>query len=95
LRRPIPDDHNSLQAGPKIPNEFLFRIFPAINRTDEKNPDHWFELAVDSHMDVQQVRAIHYNSKRSEGQANGRDEAGLTNFGAVPWRFWTPKVRAH
>jgi len=69
------------QAGPYIPKEFLFRIFPAINRTDDKNPDHWFELAVDSHMDVRQVRAIYYNSKRSEGQPNGRDETRLTNFG--------------
>lgn len=69
------------QAGPYIPKEFLFRIFPAINRTDEKNPDHWFELAVDSHMDVRQVRAIYYNSRRSEGKPNGRDETRLTNFG--------------
>ena len=28
------------QAGPYIPKDFLFRIFPVINRTDEKNPDH-------------------------------------------------------
>lgn len=69
------------QAGPYIPKEFLFRLFPSINRTDEKNPDHWFELAVDSHMDVRQVRAVYYNSKRSEGKPNGRDETRLTNFG--------------
>lgn len=69
------------QAGPYIPKEFLFRIFPAINRTDEKNPDQWFELAIDSHMDVRPVRAIYYNSKRSERQLNGRDETRLTNFG--------------
>lgn len=69
------------QAGPYIPKAFLFRIFPAINRADVKNPDHWFELAVDSHMDARRVRVIYYNSKRSEGKPNGRDETRLTGFG--------------
>ncbi|MCI2007954.1 MAG: type II restriction endonuclease [Acetobacter peroxydans] len=69
------------QAGPYIPREFLFRIFPTINRTDKKNPDHRFELAVDSHMDAREVRVIYYNSKRHEGRPNGRDETRLTNFG--------------
>ena len=69
------------QAGPYIPKDFLFRIFPMINRIDEKNPDHRFELAVDSHMDAREVRVIYYNSKRHEGKPNGRDETRLTNFG--------------
>lgn len=69
------------QAGPYIPKAFLFRLFPAINRTDEKNPDHRFELAVDSHMDVRQVRVIYYNSKRFEKNPKGRDETRLTGFG--------------
>lgn len=69
------------QAGPYIPKDFLFRIFPMINRTDEKNPDHRFELAVDSHRDAREVRVIYYNSKRHEGKPNGRDETRLTNFG--------------
>lgn len=71
------------QAGPYIPKEFLFRIFPTINRTDAKNPDRWFELAVDSDSDVRQVRAVYYNSKRFEGKQNGRDETRLTNFGGA------------
>ena len=69
------------QAGPYIPKDFLFRIFPSINRVDEKNPDHRFELAVDSHMDAREVRVVYYNSKRHEGKQNGRDETRLTNFG--------------
>ncbi|MBW6506897.1 MAG: type II restriction endonuclease [Rhodobacteraceae bacterium] len=69
------------QAGPYIPKDFLFRIFPMINRIDAKNPDHRFELAVDSHMDAREVRVIYYNSKRHEGKPNGRDETRLTNFG--------------
>ena len=39
------------QAGPYIPKEFLFRMFPSLNRPDVKNPDKWFELRVDSHPD--------------------------------------------
>lgn len=69
------------QAGPYIPKEFLFRIFPVIDRTDEKNPDHWFDLAVDSDMDVRQARVIYYNSKHYERKSNGRDETRLTNLG--------------
>lgn len=69
------------QAGPYLPKGFLFRVFPSISRTDTKNPDHWFELVVDSHPDERRVRAIYYNSKHSEGLRNGRDEARLTNFG--------------
>lgn len=73
--------NGSHQAGPYIPKEFLFRIFPMIKRTDEKNPDHRFELGVDSHLDVREVRAVYYNSKRYERKPNGRDETRLTNFG--------------
>ncbi len=73
--------NGSHQAGPYIPKEFLFHIFPMINRTDVKNPDHWFKLTVDSHLDERDVRVIYYNSKRHEGKRNGRDETRLTNFG--------------
>lgn len=69
------------QAGPYIPKNFLFSVFPSINRTDVKNPDHWLDLAVDSHLDARSVRAVYYNSRRIEGRANGRDETRLTNFG--------------
>lgn len=69
------------QAGPYIPKDFLFRLFPTIDRVDEKNPDQRFELAVDSHMDAREVRVVYYNSKRREGKKNGRDETRLTNFG--------------
>jgi hypothetical protein len=69
------------QAGPYLPKDFLFEVFPAVRRTDVKNPDAWFDLAVDSHADARRVRLIYYNSKRSEGKPNGRDETRLTNFG--------------
>lgn len=66
------------QAGPYIPKEFLFRIFPSLNREDVKNPDKHFDLVVDSHADHREVRAIWYNNQFHGGT---RNEARLTNFG--------------
>jgi hypothetical protein len=74
----------SHQAGPYVPKEFLFRIFPTIDRTDIKNPDTHFDLYIDSHSDHRRVRAIYYNNRYHDTTANrGRDEARLTNFGGV------------
>ena len=36
--------NGSHQAGPYIPREILFRVLPALNRQDVKNPDVWFDL---------------------------------------------------
>lgn len=66
------------QAGPYIPKEFLFRVFPALNRPDAENPDYRFELFVDSHPDRRTVRAIWYNNKLRSGT---RNETRLTGFG--------------
>lgn len=67
------------QAGPYVPKPFMFRVFPQLNRTDQKNPDIRFDAYVDSHSDHRQVRAVYYNNKpRNEGT---RDETRLTNFG--------------
>jgi len=66
------------QAGPYIPKEFLFDVFPSLDRPQVENPDKWFELSIDSHADVRQVRAVWYNNKLRDGT---RNEARLTNFG--------------
>lgn len=73
--------NGSHQAGPYIPKEFLFEVIPEINRTDVKNPDTRFSLAIDSHFDRRQVRAIYYNSRFHDNPSGGRNEARLTNFG--------------
>jgi len=73
--------NGSHQAGPYIPKQFLFDVFPSINRVDIENPDLRFNVYIDSHADAREVRLIYYNSKRSKGQKNGRDETRLTNFG--------------
>jgi len=68
----------SHQAGPYVPKDFLFGVLPALNRPDVKNPDLRFPLAVDSHGEQTQVRAIWYNNRLFGGT---RNEARLTNFG--------------
>ena len=70
--------NGSHQAGPYIPKEFLFDIFPSLNRPDTENPDKWFEVKIDSHRDARNVRAIWYNNKLRGGT---RNEARVTNFG--------------
>ena len=66
------------QAGPYIPKEVLFDVLPELYQPDNKNPELWFELAVDSHLDKRRIRAIWYNNKLRGGT---RDETRLTNFG--------------
>jgi len=68
------------QAGPYIPREFLFRVFPTINRPRKENPDCWFRLFIDSHPDARQIRAIWYNNKLRGGT---RNETRLTGFGGA------------
>lgn len=66
------------QAGPYIPKEFLFSLFPDLNRPDALNPDIWFELSIDSHADSRKVRAIWYNNKLHGGT---RNETRITQLG--------------
>lgn len=75
--------NGSNQAGPYITKEFLFQRFPAINRTDVKNPDIWFEVYIDSHTDHRTARAVYYNNRFHDNPANGRNETRLTNFGGA------------
>ncbi len=74
--------NGSHQAGPYIPRDFLFEVFPALNRREVKNPDVRFNLYVDSHADARQVRAIWYNNRfHDSAAARGRDETRVTGFG--------------
>ena len=74
--------NGSHQAGPYIPRDFLFEIFPALNRREVKNPDIRFHLYVDSHPDAREVRAVWYNNRfHDSASARGRDEARVTGFG--------------
>ncbi len=66
------------QAGPYIPTQILFRIFPSICQSNVENPDVYFDLYIDSHLDHKKVRAVWYNNKHRGGT---RNEARLTNLG--------------
>ena len=66
------------QAGPYIPKQILFRVFPEINQPKAKNPDTKFDLYIDSHSDHKLVRAVWYNN-RLRGRT--RNEARLTGLG--------------
>jgi EcoRII C terminal/Restriction endonuclease EcoRII, N-terminal len=70
--------NNTHQAGPYIPKDFLFRIFPSLNKPEAENPDFHFDLYIDSHTDHRRVRAVWYNNKLRDGT---RNEARLTGFG--------------
>ncbi len=73
--------NQSHQAGPYIPRDFLFRIFPALAQQEIKNPDILFDLYVDSHADYRKVRAIWYNNKFHGNPKGGRNETRVTGFG--------------
>ena len=64
------------QAGPYLPREFLFEVFPEINQPDTTNPDLDFDLYIDSHADHRRVRAVWYNQKT-------RNEVRITRFGGA------------
>ena len=74
--------NGSHQAGPYIPRDFVFEMFPALNRREIKNPDVRFNLYVDSHADHREVRAVWYNNRfHDSAAARGRDETRVTGFG--------------
>lgn len=66
------------QAGPYIPKEFLFDMFPTLNQPDAENPDCRFDLYIDSHADHRNIRAVWYNNRLRGGT---RNETRLTGFG--------------
>lgn len=70
--------NKSHQAGPYIPRQFLFDIFPDLNQPTAENPRIRFNLYIDSHPDSRTVTAIWYNNKFKGGT---RNETRLTNFG--------------
>lgn len=83
--------NGSHQAGPYIPRAFLFEVFPAINRTDIKNPDFRFDVYIDSHADHRVARVIYYNNKFHENPKGGRNEARITGFGGASSALLDPE----
>lgn len=75
--------NKSHQAGPYIPKQFLFSVFPALNQAQLKNPDVFFDLSVDSHGENSRVRAIWYNNRLHDNPKGGRNETRVTGFGGA------------
>ncbi len=69
---------NKHLGGTYIPRDFLFSVFPSLNRPEAENPDVRFDLCIDSHPHRRKVRAVWYNNRLRGGT---RDEARLTNLG--------------
>jgi len=76
------------QAGPYIPKDFLFTVFPSLNHPEKQNPNVKFELVVDSHSDFRNVRAIWYNNKL---HGKTRNETRITGFGGVESALLDPE----
>lgn len=61
----------SHQVGVYIPEEVIRAVFPKLNNTAERNPDHIFISKVESHdCKEQELRAIYYNNKFFDGTRN-------------------------
>lgn len=69
------------QAGPYIPKEFLFELFPQINLPEAINPDTEISLAIESDADYRDIRVVWYNNRvRSAGT---RNETRFTRLGGA------------
>lgn len=69
------------QAGIYVPKSVMENAFPSIQRVDVENPDYLFAAQVESHdLEVQELRAIYYNSKRSQNKKGGRNEQRITRW---------------
>jgi hypothetical protein len=73
--------NHSHQAGPYIPKDLLFELFPAIHDPAVHNPRVEFDAYIDSHADHRRVTAIWYNNRVRD--AGTRNETRITNWGGV------------
>ena len=81
--------NNAHQAGPYIPKNILFTLFPSLDRQEDENPEVRFKLQIDSHQgERREIRAVWYNNRRRGGT---RDEARITGFGGRSSPFLDPE----
>lgn len=68
-------------SGIYIPSAVTEKAFPSIMNRKASNPDYYFKGQIDSHeLEVQDLRAIYYNSKFYQNKPNGRDEQRITRW---------------
>jgi len=81
--------NNTHQAGPYIPKNVLFTLFPSLSRPEDENPEVRFSLRIDSHgSETREIRAVWYNNRLRGGT---RDEARMTGFGGRTSPFLDPE----
>jgi hypothetical protein len=69
------------QAGPYIPKQVVFRLFPSLQlRDSELNPRVVFPVEIDSHGTRRDVNLIWYNNRITGGS---RDECRVTSWGGA------------
>ena len=71
------------QAGPYVPKDVMFLLFPTLDRPATRNPDARFELIVDSDSNAPptQARAVWYNNVLHDNPTGGRNEVRITRLG--------------
>lgn len=73
------------QAGPYVPKQILFDVFPNTASATELNPSVTLLAAIDSHYLSKKVRAVWYNNRKAgsaaETEKGTRNEARITCWG--------------
>lgn len=67
------------QAGPYVPRDVIFELFPSISRSAALNPRSSIQVLIDSHGAEAAATAIWYNNRVAGGGT--RNEARVTNWG--------------
>ena len=78
------------QAGPYVPKDLLFEVFPMLEDRTRQNPDVHFDAYIDSHADHKQVRAVWYNN-RIIVPGGTRNEARITGWGGAASALLDPE----
>lgn len=80
--------NQSHQAGPYLPKDLLFSVFPSLDDQEAENPRVRFVAHVDSHLEQHEPQAIWYNNKFRGGT---RNETRVTGFGGKGSAFLDPE----
>ena len=85
--------NGSHQAGPYVPKEVFFRLFPSLKEHTHANAKAEIDLSIDSHPDSRRVTATWYNNKywKVPVPRRPRDETRFTNFGGASSALLDPE----
>lgn len=81
--------NKSHQAGPYLPKEALFGVFPRMREVMDKNGKAALHLFIASHSDQRDAVITWYNNKARDGT---RDEARITNLGGASSALLDPEA---